>query len=101
MLLMGVLQKCPFGLRRHNIWPPCPSADPHLGVLHTGKRVLQQALIRPGCGIHVVWSGTGGSGVTGVRFAYPARALQPQADRKFGTDGAVVADALFRVRATP
>src|SRR5215468_1660579 len=29
-------------------------------------------LIRPGCGIHVVWFGTGGSGVTDARFGYPA-----------------------------
>src|SRR5215471_19783610 len=58
-------------------------------------------LIRRGCGIHVVWFGTGGSGVTGVGFAYPARRGKPEADRKYGTDGAVVADALFRVRATP
>ena len=33
-------------------------------------------LIRPGCGIHVVWFGTGAAGVTDVRFAYAAWALQ-------------------------
>ena len=54
MLLMGVLQKCPIGPRRHNIWPSRPPVDLHLGILPTEKRVLQQALIRPGCGIHVV-----------------------------------------------
>src|SRR5215472_15147678 len=35
------------------------------------------SLIRPGCGIHVVWSGTDGSGVTDVRFAYPGVGAAP------------------------
>src|SRR5215471_13305632 len=34
-------------------------------------------LVRRGCGIHVVWFGTDGSGVTDVRFAYPGVGAAP------------------------
>src|SRR5215471_11142967 len=47
----------------------------------SGVDVPAMLLVRHGCGIHVVWFGTGGSGVTDVRFAYPAWALRQQAER--------------------
>src|SRR5215472_17635857 len=75
-------------LTRDNVILTCPAAQ-------SGENgLITDAHIQPGCGIHVVWSGTGAAGVTDARFAYPAWALQPQTDRKYGTDGAVVADAL-------
>jgi len=39
------------------------------------------SLVRRGCGIHAVWLGTGGAGVTEVRFASSAWALPRQAER--------------------
>src|SRR5215472_14191541 len=57
-----------------------------------GVDVPAMSLERRECGIHALWPGTGGAGVTGVRFAHAARGA---------TATSWPGNARFRVRTTP